>query len=158
MRYSDRSSQTFRNNLFSDLEYEGRKILRNFFELSSDYRHDIRSRDSSVLIATGLDGRVSIPGKGDAALIHSVLSSLVPNGYRGHISRSIKLNLVQRLRIVELYHHTPTRIDGVVLNRQHYMVFRYLKIRHQALQPPSEVSPSEALILGGIEGTYPFEP
>lgn len=123
MRYSDRSSQAFRSNLFSDLEYEGRKILRNFCELSSDYRHHIRSRDSSVLIATGLDGRGLIPSRGYPFLIHSVSSSLVPNGYRGHLSRSMKLNLMQRLRIVELYRHFPTRIDGVVLNKDNFTCF-----------------------------------
>jgi hypothetical protein len=61
MRYSGRSSQTFRRNLLFDPEDGGRKFLQKFCTLISDYRHHIRSRDSSVVIATGWSARVRFP-------------------------------------------------------------------------------------------------
>jgi hypothetical protein len=91
------------------------------------------SRDSSVVIETGygLDGQGSILGKGKKfSLLHTVEAgsgappSLLPIGAGAYSpglkSRSVKLtthsHIVQRLRMVELYLHSPICIHGVVLN------------------------------------------
>jgi hypothetical protein len=126
LRYSDRSSQMFRSNLFSDPAYEGRKILRNFCKLLSDYRHHIGAEVAQYLWrrATGWTAGVWFQA-GEILLLstasHPASYQMGTEGiFPGAWSLTSYLHLVQRLRIAALYRHSPTRIHGIVLNRDSF--------------------------------------
>jgi hypothetical protein len=93
------------------------------------FRILIRSRDGSVGIAADyrLDDRGWIPDKGKRFFStpqrpdgHWCPPSLLSNRYRGQSGRRVKLiihlHLVPRSRMVELYLHSPTCLNGVALN------------------------------------------
>jgi hypothetical protein len=88
-----------------------------------------KSWDSSVCIATGygLDGRGSIPGKGKKSFSNPLHPdrlrgppNLISSAYWNYSGCGVKLTahlrLVLRIRIVDPYLHSPTRLQGYPCN------------------------------------------
>jgi hypothetical protein len=86
------------------------------------------SRDSTLgtAMSYGLDGGSSIPGRGNILLFSiaprpalgptKLSTQWVPGALPPGIKLTTHLYLVLRLRMVELYLHSPICIQGVVLN------------------------------------------